>query len=182
MRSDCLTLKVNSRGRNASIKAPMFIVRSNVIESFEYQTPIANARSFFSHGANYIGVMPNLESIHTDERGVTRWNIAVEVPLIGRWKMPFAVDFLSADDIIEWYPAGIEKLNFLRCVTELSPRSETSTMVRITHNLELRRKHATELHALAGLAGERMISREMESEVTRMLKVFMVRAKEKLEN
>ena len=159
----------------------MFIVKSNVTEKYEFRTSIINAQNFFSNGNNYVELMPNLDSIHTDVRGITRWNISVEVPLIGSWKMPFAVDFLTSDDIIEWYPSGIEKQNFLRCVTQLVEKENELVQVQITHNIELRRQQAAELHLLASLAGERMISQEMQSEVTKMLKIFMLKAKEKLE-
>jgi hypothetical protein len=125
--------------------------------------------------------MPNLDSIHTDGRGVSRWNVSVDVPLIGSWKMAFAVDFLASDDIIEWYPSTIEKQNFLRCMTQLVEKDENLVEVRISHNLELRRPQATDFHLLAGMAGESMISLEMQTEVSRMLKIFMEKAKERLE-
>lgn len=159
----------------------MFIIKSNVNDRYDFQTPFEKAWNFFADGNNYVELMPNLDSIHTDGRGVSRWNISVDVPLIGSWKMAFAVDFLATDDMIEWYPSVNEKQNFLRCVTQIVNKNEDFVEVRIAHNLELRRQQATDLHLLAGLAGESMISREMQSEVSRMLKTFMTRAKERLE-
>ena len=47
--------------------------------------------------------------------------------------------------------------------------------------VELRRKSARELHMLAGLAGESVISSEMSKKVTEMIKVFIQRAKDRLE-
>lgn len=159
----------------------MFIIKANVNERYEFQASKKNVWDFFADGNNYVELMPNLDSIHTDGRGVSRWNISVDVPLIGSWKMSFAVDFLTADDMIEWYPSITEKQNFLRCVTQLVEKTDELIEVRITHNLELRRPQAADFHLLAGMAGEGMISREMQNEVTRMLKIFMQKAKEKLE-
>jgi hypothetical protein len=47
--------------------------------------------------------------------------------------------------------------------------------------VELRRKSARDLHMLAGLAGETIISNEMTKKITEMIRVFINRAKEKLE-
>jgi hypothetical protein len=48
--------------------------------------------------------------------------------------------------------------------------------------VELRRRSARELHLLAGLAGETLISNEMAKKISEMIKVFIVRAKERLES
>lgn len=159
----------------------MFTIKSNVNESYEYRTTIEKARKFFSDGNNYTELMPNLDGIHTDIRGITRWNISVAVPLIGTWKMSFMVDFLATDDIIEWYPSSSEKQNFLRCVAQLIEKNDDLVQVRITNNLELRRPHAKDFHIFAAMAGERTISQEMEAEVSKMIKNFLIKAKEKLE-
>jgi hypothetical protein len=159
----------------------MFIIKSNVTETFEVQTSMDAAQKFYSDSKNYVELMPNLESIHTDAKGTVHWNIAVDVPMVGRWKMAFAVDFLSSADTVEWFPSPIEKQNYLMCVTRLVEKSENLVSVTISHNLELRRKQATDLHLLAGFAGESMISSEMKSEVAKMLKSFIKASKQRLE-
>jgi hypothetical protein len=159
----------------------MFIIKSNVVETFEVQTTMIEAQKFFSETKNYVELMPNVESIHADAQGVLRWNISVEVPMIGRWKMPFAVDFLTTDDVIEWFPSSVEKQNYLMCVTRLIEKNENLVNVTISHNLELRRRQASDFHLLAGLAGESMISGEMKSEVAKMLKIFIGASKMRLE-
>jgi hypothetical protein len=159
----------------------MFIIKSNVTETFEVQATMVEAQKFFSDAKSYVELMPNVESIHTDAQGVVRWNISVDVPMIGRWKMPFAVQFLTTDDLIEWHPSPVEKQNYLMCVTRLIEKSENAVSVTISHNLELRRKQATDLHLLAGFAGESMISGEMKAEVAKMLKTFIKASKLRLE-
>ncbi len=139
------------------------------------------AQKFYSDSKNYVELMPNVESINTDAKGTVRWNIAVDVPLVGRWKMAFAVDFLSSSDTVEWFPSPVEKQNYLMCVTRLVEKNENSVTVTISHNLELRRNKASELHPLAGFAGEGLISGEMKSEVAKMLKSFIKSSKQRLE-
>jgi hypothetical protein len=159
----------------------MFIIKSNVAETFEVQTSMIEAQKFFSNPKNYVELMPNVESINTDAQGVVRWNISVDVPMVGRWKMPFAVEFLTTDDLIEWHPSPVEKQNYLMCVTRLIEKNTNLVSVTISHNLELRRKQAADFHLLAGLAGESMISGEMRTEVAKMLKIFIKASKLKLE-
>ena len=55
------------------------------------------------------------------------------------------------------------------------------TLVHFSQSVELRRKKAGDLHSLAWLAGESLISNEMTKRITEMIKVFIDRAKEKLE-
>jgi hypothetical protein len=159
----------------------MFIIKSNVTETFEVQTSLIKAQKFYSDSKNYVELMPNVESIGTDAQGTVRWNIAVDVPLVGRWKMPFAVEFLTTDNLVEWHPSPVEKQNYLMCVTRLVEKNENSVAVTISHNLELRRNKASEFHPLAGFAGENMISGEMKSEVAKMLKLFIKSSKQRLE-
>jgi hypothetical protein len=159
----------------------MFIIKSNVTETFEVQTTMIEAQKFYSDSKNYVELMPNVESIHTDAQGTIRWNIAVDVPLVGRWKMPFAVEFLTTDDLIEWHPSSVEKQNYLMCVTRLVEKNANTVSVTISHNLELRRKQASDFHLLAGLAGESMISGEMKAEVAKMLNLFIQASKMRLE-
>ena len=160
----------------------MFTIKSNVTESFEIKTALFEAQKFFSEPKNYVEFMPNVESINTDGNGIMRWNIAVNVPMVGRWKMAFAVDLLTSDDAIEWFPSPVEKQNYLMCVTRLAEKNDKLVVVTISHNLELRRPKAVDLHILAGFAGEKTISSEVRIEVAKMLKTFINAAKERLEN
>ena len=53
--------------------------------------------------------------------------------------------------------------------------------MQFSQNAELRRNAARELHPLAGLAGEAVISGEMNKGMAQMVKSFVKKAKEKLE-
>lgn len=160
----------------------MFTIKSNVTESCDIKTSFNSARDFFVDGNNYVQLMPNIDSIHTDTKGALRWNISVSVPLVGNWRASFAVDFLETDGLIEWYPSSLERQNFLRCVAQLTENSNGTVQVKITNNLELRREKASDFHILANMAGEKTISQELQSEASKMIKDFLQKSKEKLED
>jgi hypothetical protein len=159
----------------------MFIIKANFADNFEVNSSLEKTQNFFSDGNNYVELMPNLDSIHTDGRGITRWVISAEIPFVGKMKQSFAVDFLALDDRIEWHPSPVETQNYLRCMAEIIEKSSEKVLVRYTQYVELRRKKASELHPLAGLAGEQKISQGMQSEVEQMLRIFISKSKEKLE-
>lgn len=160
----------------------MFIIKSNFADSFEINSSYSKTLDFFSNSQNYVEMMPNLDSIHTDGKGITRWTISAEVPFIGKMKQSFAVDFFASDSLIEWLPSPIETQNYLRCVAEIIAKAEDKVLVRYSQFAEMRRNHARELHPLANLTSEAKISQGVQKETDRMLKIFTQKAKEKLEN
>lgn len=159
----------------------MFIIKANFADSFKINTSAEKAQIFFSNGNNYVELMPNLDGIHTDGRGLTKWMISAEIPFVGKMKQSFAVDFMSTGDLIEWLPSPLETQNYLRCAAEIIEKAQNEVLVRYSQFVELRRNHAKDFHPLAGLAGEKKISQGMETEVDRMLRVFINKSKEKLE-
>ncbi|MCY7377084.1 MAG: hypothetical protein LH472_14080 [Pyrinomonadaceae bacterium] len=160
----------------------MFTIRAGYSDKIEIKTSLENVIKFFSDIRNFVEMMPSVESIHTDNSGFTQWRIRVDVPLIGVFKEKFAVQLAEqTPERIEWIPAAGEKQNFLRYSAEFMPQSENSTVVQFSQNAELRRNSARELHLLAGLAGEAIISGEMNKGIAQMVKSFVRKAKEKLE-
>ena len=160
----------------------MFTIRAGYSDRVEIKTSLENVIKFFSDIRNFVEMMPSIESIHTDGGGITHWRIRVEVPFIGTFNQKFAVQLAEEnEDRIEWIPAAGEKQNLLRYSAEFTPQSENSTVVQFSQNAELRRNAARELHPLAGLAGEAVISGEMNKGMAQMVKSFVKKAKEKLE-
>ena len=160
----------------------MFTIRAGYSDQVEIQTSLENVIEFFSDIRNFVEMMPNIESIQTDAGGITHWRIRVDIPFIGSFKQKFAVQLAEkSEDRIEWIPASGEKENFLRYSAEFMPKSENSTVVQFSQHAELRRNRASELHPLAGLAGESVISGEMNKGMAQMVKNFVRKAKEKLE-
>ena len=94
----------------------------------------------------------------------------------------FAVELTeNSEDRIEWFPVQVETQNFLRYSADFLQNAKDVTVVRFSQMVELRRKSARDLHMFAGLAGESLISMEMSKKITEMIRVFIQRAKEKLE-
>ncbi len=160
----------------------MFTIRANYSDTVEIKSSIEVARDFFSDIRNFIELMPGIESIHTDLKGVTHWKIYAEVPLVGTFSEKFLVQLVeNSIERIEWSPVAGETKNLLRYAADFLEKDSNSTLVQFSQIVELRRNSARELHLLAGVAGETMISREMSRRIGEMIKTFVQKAKNKLE-
>ena len=160
----------------------MFTVKAGYSDNIEVQTNIEKVREFFADISNFVELMPGIASIHTDAKGVAHWKIQADIPLVGPMMQKFAVELSeSSEERIEWFPVAVETQNFLRFSAEFLEKAKNVTLVHFSQMVELRRKSARDLHYLAGLAGESLISTEMTKKVREMIKVFIQRAKEKLE-
>jgi hypothetical protein len=69
----------------------------------------------------------------------------------------------------------------LRYAADFLEKSAEITLVQFSQIVELRRNSARELHLLAGVAGEAIISREMSRRIGEMIKTFVQKAKNRLE-
>jgi carbon monoxide dehydrogenase subunit G len=160
----------------------MFTVKAGYSDNVEVETNIEKVQAFFSDIRNFADLMPGIASIHTDAKGVAHWKIQAEIPLVGQMMQKFAVELSeNTRERIEWFPVALETQNFLRFSVDFLEKAKNVTLIHFSQMVELRRKSARELHYLAGLAGESLISNEMSKRVTEMIKVFIQRAKEKLE-
>lgn len=160
----------------------MFTVRAGYSDDIELKTSIDKAREFFADITNFAELMPGIVWIHTDAKGVAHWKIQAEIPFVGQMLQKFSLELAeNSAERIEWSPIRTEAENFLRYSAEFFEKAKNITMVRFTQAVELRRKKASELHTLAWLAGESLISNEMTKSISEMIKVFIARAKERLE-
>ena len=161
----------------------MFIIKAGFSDKFEVNAGIEKVREFFGENRHIVEMMDGVESIHTDGKGVTQWKIRAEVPMIFSLKVTFAVELAEkSEDIIEWIPAKNELQNFLKYSAEFFEMDDDLTIVQLVQNVEIRRKSARELHPLAGLAGESLISNEMKRRITEMVGKFIQKAKQKIES
>lgn len=160
----------------------MFTIRAKYSDKIEVKSNLEKVREFFGDIRNFVELMPSVESIHTDAKGVAHWTIRAEIPIIGSMMQKFAVELAESDEErIEWIPVGGETKNLLRYAAEFIEKGKDLTVVQFTQAVEMRRDSARELHLLAGLAGESIISSEMTKKIAEMLKTFFRRAQEKLE-
>ncbi|HEY0050013.1 MAG TPA: SRPBCC domain-containing protein [Pyrinomonadaceae bacterium] len=160
----------------------MFTIKANYSDTVEVNTNLENVREFFSDIKNFVELMPGVESIHTDAKGVTHWTIRAEIPIVGAMMQKFAVELSENDEErIEWSPVAGETKNLLRYAADFLEKGKNLTLVHFSQVVEMRRNSARELHLLAGLAGESIISNEMSKKIAEMIKIFVRKAKEKLE-
>lgn len=161
----------------------MFTVKAGYSDEIVVQSSADRVREFFSDLSNFVDLMPGIAAIHTDAKGVAHWQIEADLPLVGSMIQKFAVELAeNSEERVEWFPVSRETQNFLRFSADFFEKARNQTMVHFTQMVELRRKSGRELHMLAGLAGEGLISNEMTKKVTEMIKVFIQRAKERLES
>ena len=161
----------------------MFTIRAAYSDKFEVKTSLEKVTEFFTDIKNFVELMPGIESIHTDGKGLTHWKIRADIPVIGEMKQSFTVELAEKnEDRIEWSPARGERENLLRYAADFVEKNANLTLVQFSQTVEMRRNSARDLHLLAGLAGERVISGEMSKRVAEMIKTFVKKARERLES
>lgn len=160
----------------------MFTVKAGYSDTIEVRSGVDRVREFFLDVRNFVDLMPGITSIHRDAKGVAHWKIVADIPVVGTMTQKFAVELSEdSEDRIEWFPISEETQNFLRYSADFLEKAKDITLVHFTQMVELRRKSARDLHMLAGIAGESIISSEMTKRITEMISVFINRAKERLE-
>jgi carbon monoxide dehydrogenase subunit G len=160
----------------------MFTIRAGYTDDIEVRSSLDRVRDFFADITNFADLMPGVQQVHTDAKGIAHWKVQAEIPFVGQMLQKFDVQLAeSTPHRVEWSPLGVETQNFLRYSAEFLEKAKDLTVVRFSQMVELRRKSARELHYLAGLAGESLISSEMTKRISEMIRVFIDRAKERLE-
>lgn len=160
----------------------MFTVRAGFSDDIVVRSGIDDVRKFFSDITNFAELMPGVDHIHVDAKGIAHWKVQTEIPIVGPILQKFALELAeNSEDRIEWSPVRTEAENFLRYSADFLEKAKNVTLVHFSQVVELRRRSARDLHLLAGLAGESLISNEMTKRITEMIRVFIDKAKERLE-
>ncbi len=160
----------------------MFEVNASSSQNIEIAANLESVRDFFSDLENFVRYMPNVSNIHEDANGVLHWKINAEVPFVGSLTKKFPVyEAENSDERIEWIPVEDEEHNLMRCSADFQPKKKSKTLVRLAKIVNLRRRSASQLHILAGLAGAKVIGTEMSKGIDEMLHVFSEKAREILE-
>jgi len=160
----------------------MFTIKAGYTDDIEVRSSIDKVRAFFVDVRNFAELMPGIEQIHMDASGVAHWRIQAEIPFVGQMLQKFEVELAeNTPERIEWSPIRTEAENFLRYSADFLEKAKNVTLVHFSQMVELRRKRGRDLHYLAGLAGESLISSEMTKRIAEMIKIFIDRAKERLE-
>lgn len=160
----------------------MFTIKAGYSDTIELRSGIDQVREFFADLQNFAEMMPGISNIHIDAKGLAHWTITAEIPVVGSIMQKFAVELAeSNEERVEWLPVPAEKQNYLRYAADFLEKAENLTVVKFAQFVELRRNSPRDLHLLAGLAGEGFINKELSRRVTEMIRIFIRRAKEKLE-
>ncbi len=160
----------------------MFTIRAGYTDDIELKTSVEKVREFFADITNFAELMPGVSQIHIDAKGVAHWKVQTEIPVVGQILQKFDLELAeNSEERIEWSPLRTEAENFLRYSADFLEKARDVTLVHFSQVVELRRRSARDLHFLAGLAGETLISNEMTKRISEMIKIFISRAKERLE-
>lgn len=159
----------------------MFTVKASVNEQFDIAAPLAVVRDFFSRIENFAELMPGVARAYRDASGIGHLTIEAAIPLVGKITQQFAVEPAEEnDERIEWIPRRGEAENLLRYSADFMPKSDGTT-VQFAQAVELRRSKARDLHYLAGMAGEAILSSKTTEEYVKMVKQFIQKARLRLE-
>lgn len=159
----------------------MFTVKAAFSDDIEIRADAEKVRDFFLDVSNFAEMMPGVERAHRDANGIAQWRVEAEIPLVGKIVQDFSLELIEdTPQRVEWSPKPDESENLLRYSADFL-ETNGATKVHFSQQVELRRKKASELHSLAWLAGESLISREMTASITAMIRTFIERAKERLE-
>ncbi|MEZ5424153.1 MAG: hypothetical protein R2682_13815 [Pyrinomonadaceae bacterium] len=160
----------------------MFTIKAGYSNDIEIRSSIEQVREFFLDLTNFAELMPGVVNVHTDSKGLAHWKIQTEIPVVGQILQNFTLELAEhTADRVEWLPIRNEAQNFLRYSADFLEKAKNVTLVHFSQMVELRRRSARDLHMLAGLAGEAIISKEMTKRVTEMIRIFIDKAKHKLE-
>ena len=159
----------------------MFTVKASVNEQFDIAAPLAAVRDFFGRIENFAELMPGVARAYTDASGVGHLTVEAAIPLVGKMTQQFAIEPAEeSEERVEWIPKRGEEQNLLRYAADFLPGS-TGTTVRFSQAMELRRRKARDLHFLAGMAGESLLSSKTSEEYVKMVKQFIQKARARLE-
>ena len=158
----------------------MFRVRSSFKGKIEVNAPLEAVKKYFSNLTNFTEMLGGVEPIRREVGGIVRWTIATETP-VGHVRFTFPVRETSPHgEVIEWSPAPNERENLLRYCLKMKETNRTTT-VDVTHQVELRRTRAWELHPGVGLMTEARLSNALQRRINEAIEDFLQRVKEKLE-
>jgi len=143
--------------------------------------PLQAVKKFFANLTNFTDMLAGVEAIRHETGGIARWTIATETP-VGHVRFSFPVRETSPHaEVIEWSPAPNERENLLRYSVRLK-ESNQLTVVDVSHQVELRRKRAWELHPGVGLMTEARLSNALQRRINEAIEDFLQRVKERLES
>ena len=157
----------------------MFRIKSSFKTELKINAPLNRVKDFFSDLVGLSEMLWGVESIRR-EPGLARWTIATDTP-VGRVRFSFPLRETSPHkNVIEWSPALDETQNLLRYSLKFE-EVDSVTQVDISQQVELRRKHAWDLHPGVALMGEARLNSALQRRINAAIEDFLVRVKEKLE-
>jgi len=125
----------------------VFTVKAGYSNDIEIRSSVEKVREFFLDIHNFGELMPGVQQVHTDAKGIAHWKVQTEIPVVGQILQKFALELAeNTADRIEWAPIRTEAENFLRYSADVLEKAKKITHVQFSHMGRLRRKTARDLH------------------------------------
>jgi len=62
----------------------MFTIRAGFSDQIELHAGIDAVREFFSDITNFGHLMPGVEQVHVDAKGIAHWKVQTDLPVVGK--------------------------------------------------------------------------------------------------
>src|SRR5687768_16592982 len=93
----------------------MFTIKAGYSNDIEIRSSVDKVREFFLDIKNFAELMPGVEQVHTDAKGIAHWKVQTEIPVVGKILEKFSLELAEAsEERVEWTPLRTEAENFLR--------------------------------------------------------------------
>ena len=109
----------------------MFTIKAGFSDDIEVRSSIDRVREFFTDITNFAELMPGVEQVHIDAKGVAHWKVQTEVPVVGHILQKFVLQLTeNSEDRIEWAPLRTEAENFLRYSADFLQKAKRELQIK----------------------------------------------------
>jgi hypothetical protein len=159
----------------------LFTVDASASASYSVSVPREALRSYLDDIGLFSRNMPGVVGVTLIDANRYLYRTERTVPLSPSLKTDFEVRKETHGDSLTIYRSTDENsFNYMACSVLIRPRDAGHTSIDIQLRVRLTRENASEIHWLAPLLGESLISRQMSIDLEEMLHDFIERSNEEL--
>lgn len=154
----------------------MFTIAATVDESFDLDAPKSALLEFFSDTKNYVRYMPDIISEVKDlPNGQSVWKLKIDIPSASPMLLKFDMARAQAGEgKINFEPVKVTRDRLLINIAVTG--TATKSKVRFLLDLAIERDSSFDIHPLAGLMGERSISKIVQIHAAELVEEFLRQA------
>jgi len=150
-----------------------FTISAEVEQSASFNINQKTVHDYFLNLNIYPKYFPDMVSVTDDGNNKSEWTYKVDYPLSPTWDITFDEKENDSPNSQLVFESDKNNNNYLYCRAVFKNISETQTGVDITIKVTLTREKASDIHFLAGIMGEKLISEKMKSKLEDDLQTFI---------